>query len=103
MKTMSENPQAKRSFPRIKIGVSACLLGQEVQNFGGHKRDRFLVNSLSQLVDYGPVCPEIAIGLGITRPPIRLVGDEGAPKAVGTDDPTMDVTARLQSFAQDKV
>lgn len=100
---MSTNSQAKRSFPRVKIGVSSCLLGQEVRYNGGHKQDRFLVSSLSQFVDYVPVCPEVAIGLGIPRPPIRLVGDPDLPKAVGTDDATMDVTSRLQSFAHDKV
>jgi uncharacterized protein YbbK (DUF523 family)/uncharacterized protein YbgA (DUF1722 family) len=87
----------------VKIGFSSCLLGQEVRYNGGHKRDRFLVSSLSQFVDYIPVCPEVAVGLGIPRPPIRLVGDPDAPRAVGTDDPTMDVTARLQSFAQGRV
>jgi uncharacterized protein YbbK (DUF523 family) len=100
---MSTNSQAKRSFPRVKIGISSCLLGQEVRYNGGHKQDRFLVSSLSQFVDYVPVCPEVAIGLGIPRPPIRLVGDPDLPKAVGTDDSTTDVTSRLQSFAQDKV
>jgi len=100
---MSKNSQATRSFPRVKIGVSSCLLGQEVRYNGGHKQDRFLVSSLSRFVDYVPVCPEVAIGLGIPRPPIRLVGDPDRPKAVGTDDSTMDVTSRLQSFAQDTV
>jgi hypothetical protein len=102
-KTMSTNSQAKRGFPRVKIGVSSCLLGQEVRYNGGHKQDRFLVSSLSRFVDYVPVCPEVAIGLGIPRPPIRLVGAPDRPKAVCTDDPTMDVTNALQSFAQDKV
>jgi uncharacterized protein YbgA (DUF1722 family)/uncharacterized protein YbbK (DUF523 family) len=99
---MSKNSQAERSFPRVKIGVSSCLLGQEVRYNGGHKRDRFLISSLSQFVDYVPICPEVAIGLGVPRPPIRLVGDPDAPKAVGTDDHTIDVTARLQSFAREK-
>jgi len=100
---MTTDPLEKTSFPRVKIGVSSCLLGQEVRFDGGHKRDRFLVGSLSQFVDYVPVCPEVAIGLGIPRRPIRLVGDSERPKAVGTDDPTLDVTARLQAFARDTV
>ena len=102
---MTKDPIEKRNFPRVKIGVSSCLLGQEVRYNGGHKRDRFLVGSLSQFVDYVPVCPEVAIGLGIPRPPIRLVGDPDPdkPKAVGTDDPSMDVTSRLQSFARETV
>ena len=102
---MSKDGLEESNFPRVKIGVSSCLLGQEVRYNGGHKRDRFLVGSLSQFVDYVPVCPEVAIGLGIPRPPIRLVGDPDPdkPKAVGTDDPSMDVTSRLQSFARETV
>ena len=100
---MTKDPLEKTSFPRVKIGVSSCLLGQEVRFDGGHKRDRFLVGSLSQFVDYVPVCPEVAIGLGIPRPPIRLVGAPDLPRAVGTVDPTMDVTARLQAFARETI
>ncbi len=91
------------TFPRLKIGVSSCLLGQEVRFNGGHKRDTFVVSTLAGFVDYVPVCPEVAIGMGIPRPPIRLVGDPEQPRAVGSDDPTMDVTVRLQSFARSQV
>lgn len=90
-------------FPRVKLGVSSCLLGQEVRFDGGHKRDTFIVSSLSKFVDYMPICPEVAIGMGIPRRPIRLVGAPDRPKAVGTDDPTLDVTDRLQSFARSQV
>ena len=100
---MRLDSQKKRSFPRVRIGVSSCLLGEEVRFNGGHKRDRFLVGSLARFVDFVPVCPEVAIGLGVPRPPIRLVGDPDRPRAVGIDDSSMDVTGRLQSFAKDEV
>lgn len=69
---------------KIKLGVSACLLGQEVRFDGGHKRDRFITDILSQYVEYVPVCPEVEYGLGIPRETLRLVGDPASPRLVTT-------------------
>ncbi len=62
----------------IRIGISACLLGQEVRFDGGHKRSDFLVDVFGQFVQFVPVCPEVEIGLGVPRETLRLVrnGDE---------------------------
>ena len=35
----------------IRIGVSACLLGQKVRWDGGHKRDRFLTDTFGRFVE----------------------------------------------------
>ena len=58
---------------RIRIGISACLLGDEVRFDGGHKRDLFLIDILGPHVEWVRVCPEVEVGLGIPREPIRLV------------------------------
>lgn len=58
---------------RIRIGVSACLLGEEVRYNGGHKKDPFLTDLLGRYVEWVPVCPEVEIGLGTPRPAMRLV------------------------------
>lgn len=60
---------------KIKIGISSCLLGQEVRFDSGHKRERYITDVLSQYFDYRPYCPEVAIGLGVPRPTIRLQFD----------------------------
>ncbi|MGC2857147.1 YbgA family protein [Novispirillum sp. DQ9] len=57
----------------IKVGVSSCLLGQEVRFDSGHKRDRFVVDDLGRHVTFVPVCPEVGIGMSIPREAIRLV------------------------------
>jgi uncharacterized protein YbgA (DUF1722 family)/uncharacterized protein YbbK (DUF523 family) len=64
----------------IRIGISACLIGQEVRFDGGHKRSDFLVDIFGPFVEFVPVCPEIEIGLGVPRETLRLVrnGDETA-------------------------
>jgi uncharacterized protein YbgA (DUF1722 family)/uncharacterized protein YbbK (DUF523 family) len=58
--------------PKIRVGISACLLGQEVRYNGGHKRDAFLTDTFGRWVEWVPVCPEVELGMGTPRPPIRL-------------------------------
>src|SRR5436305_1535237 len=57
---------------KLRIGVSACLLGQEVRYNGGHKRDAFLTDTFGRYVEWVAVCPEVEVGMGTPRPPIRL-------------------------------
>ena len=60
---------------RVRLGISACLLGERVRYDGGHKRDAFLVDALANHVEWVPVCPEVELGLGVPRDAIRLVGE----------------------------
>ena len=83
---------------KLRVGVSACLLGQEVRYDGGHKRDRFLTDVLAPFVEWVPVCPELELGLGIPRPPIRLEGDPHAPRLVEPRS-GIDHTERMLRFA----
>jgi uncharacterized protein YbbK (DUF523 family)/uncharacterized protein YbgA (DUF1722 family) len=87
------------AFPRIRLGVSACLLGQPVRYDGGHKEHTFLTGILAGYVEFLPVCPEAGIGMGVPRPPIHLVGDRQRPHALGVEDASLDVTAALEAFA----
>jgi len=64
---------AEPTPPRVRLGISACLLGQEVRYNGGHKRDAFLADVLGPYVEWVEVCPEVEVGLGAPRPPMRLV------------------------------
>jgi uncharacterized protein YbgA (DUF1722 family)/uncharacterized protein YbbK (DUF523 family) len=62
----------------IRLGVSSCLLGNEVRFDGGHKRDRFVTDLLGSFVEWVPVCPEVEVGMGTPRPALRLLrqGDD---------------------------
>ncbi len=73
---------------RPRVGVSSCLLGQEVRFNGGHKRFRFLTDELDPYVDWVPYCPEVEIGLGTPREPIRLTLDGRLVNRSGTADHT---------------
>jgi uncharacterized protein YbgA (DUF1722 family)/uncharacterized protein YbbK (DUF523 family) len=86
----------------IRVGVSSCLLGQEVRFDGGHKRDTFLTTGLGPFVEWVPVCPEVEIGLGIPRDTLRLVGDEDAPRLV-VQRTGEDLTERMRRYAADKI
>ncbi len=87
-----------RSRPRV--AVSSCLLGEPVRYDGAHKRNASVIDLLSVYFDRVPVCPEVAIGMGVPRPPIRLVKLEEGIRARGVEDASHDVTRPLQAFAQ---
>ncbi|MDZ7815864.1 MAG: DUF523 and DUF1722 domain-containing protein [Planctomycetota bacterium] len=59
--------------PEVRLGISSCLLGIECRWNGVHKRDGFLVNTVSEFAEFVHCCPEYEIGLGIPREPLRLV------------------------------
>ncbi len=85
---------------RIRLGVSSCLLGNRVRYDGSHKCDPLIVETLGELFDFVPICPEVAIGMGVPRPPIRLQGQPAQLRAVGVDDPELDVTIALRDYAK---
>jgi uncharacterized protein YbbK (DUF523 family)/uncharacterized protein YbgA (DUF1722 family) len=62
----------------LRVGISACLLGERVRYDGGHARNAFLVDELGTRVEWVAVCPEVELGLGVPRPPIDLVRRNGA-------------------------
>lgn len=84
---------------KIKLGVSACLLGEQVRWNGGHARDRYLTDILGQYVEYVPVCPEVECGMGVPRETLRLVGDPDNPNLV-TSKTNIDHTNRMLDWAR---
>jgi uncharacterized protein YbgA (DUF1722 family)/uncharacterized protein YbbK (DUF523 family) len=87
---------------RIRLGISACLMGREVRYDGGHKLDRFLRDTLGEYVDYVPVCPEVECGFGIPREAFRLVGDPESPRLI-TSRTHQDHTERMKTWAGKRV
>ncbi|MCA1796161.1 MAG: YbgA family protein [Desulfuromonadaceae bacterium] len=88
---------------KIRLGISSCLLGQNVRFDGGHKMNRYLHDTLAPYVEYVPVCPEVEIGLPIPRPALRQV-DAGNDKVRLVFSKTgEDITARMQEWAQKRV
>jgi uncharacterized protein YbgA (DUF1722 family)/uncharacterized protein YbbK (DUF523 family) len=87
---------------KIKLGVSTCLLGENVRYDGGHKLDRFLTDTLGQYVEYVPVCPEVECGLPVPRESMHLEGDPESPRLV-TSRTKQDMTERMIQWALERV
>lgn len=87
----------------ILIGISSCLLGEKVRFDGNHKHDHYITDTLGQYFEFVPVCPEVAVGMGIPRPPIRLEGDPEHPRVVGVKDRNLDFTEQLTHFSREQV
>lgn len=91
-------------WPSIRIGISSCLLGEEVRHDGGHKRDPFLVQTLGPMVEWVPVCPEVDVGLGTPRETIRLVRDRDELDGVRLVSKSgIDLTKRMRRYARQRV
>ncbi|MCU0614643.1 MAG: DUF523 and DUF1722 domain-containing protein [Desulfobacterales bacterium] len=87
---------------KIKIGVSACLLGHKVRFDGGHKHDRFITDTLGQYVEFCAVCPEVEVGFPVPRESLRLVGDPKNPR-LKTTKTNVDHTDRMLNWARTRI
>jgi uncharacterized protein YbgA (DUF1722 family)/uncharacterized protein YbbK (DUF523 family) len=88
-----------RLVGKIRIGISTCLLGENVRYNGGNALDRFLRDTLGRYVEYVPVCPEVECGFGIPRETFRLMGDPKRPRLVTTKT-GVDHTERMEAWAR---
>ncbi len=85
---------------KILIGISSCLIGEKVRFDGGHKQNRYILDTLGHYFSFRPYCPEMAIGLGVPRETIRLIDDNGRVRAVSNKSADLDVTDALIESAQ---
>ena len=86
----------------IKLGISSCLLGEQVRYDGGHRLDRFVRDTLGQYVEYVQVCPEVECGFGSPREALRLVGDPDSPRLVTTRT-KKDYTERMLKYSRKRM
>lgn len=84
-------------FIKIPIGISSCLLGEQVRFDGGHKHDPYLTETLGPYFEYVPVCPEVGCGLSVPRESMRLVGTPEEHRLIGNKSNT-DYTERMQAY-----
>jgi len=84
---------------KIKIAVSSCLLGEAVRYDGTDKHIQILTEQLGNKYNLISLCPEMAIGMGVPRPPIHLVEMGESLQAVGVENPTNNVTKLLADYA----
>jgi len=95
-------PNDTPDAPPIRIGVSACLLGEPVRYDGGHKHDHYITDTLGRFFSFLPVCPEVECGMTIPREAMRLEGDPASPRLV-TRQSRIDKTGQMLDFCARKV
>lgn len=81
------------------VVISKCL-GFDSCRYNGDIVSAPFVQKLADHVHFFTVCPEVAIGLGTPRDPIRIVAREEGRRLI---QPTTgeDLTQRMESFGQD--
>ena len=87
---------------KIRIGISACLMGEKVRYDGGHKHDRYITDTLGKFFHFVPVCPEVECGLPVPREAMHLEGDPCSPRLV-TIRSGSDLTEKMQLYCSTKV
>jgi uncharacterized protein YbbK (DUF523 family) len=92
----------RRDDDRPAVGISACLLGEAVRYDGAHKRRDVLARDLARVFFWVPVCPEVELGLGVPREPIRLQRAPGGTRLV-SEDGRRDLTAAMSAYAAERL
>ncbi len=90
----------ERPTAPLPVAISECLLGTEVRYDGSGARSSCPHGALDSLFEFRGICPEVGIGMGVPREPIRLVGTTEAPRAVGVKRPEADFTAALTDYGE---
>lgn len=85
------------------VGISACLCGDLVRYDGRSKGQPELIEAIANQLQLYKICPEVAIGMGVPRPPMQLCNDSGSVQAVGVENPQHNVTQALQDYASELI
>jgi len=88
-------------MPMIKIGVSACLLGQKVRYDGKDKFVDLEKHFDPKVYQFIPICPEVEMGMSIPRPPIQIRIIDGATRLVQANDHSLDFTDQLNKWFEE--
>lgn len=88
---------------RPVLGVSGCLLGQNVRFDAGHKKNHYILHELSSHMDFVSMCPELESGFGSPRPAMQLRAQDKEIRLVYSKHPETDVTDKLRSYSFNKL
>ena len=81
------------------IGIGSCLAGNAVRYDGQTKSPNQHIRDLAQSFALRAFCPEMGIGLGVPRPPIRLVGEEDNVRILEVSTNSHDYTEQIACYA----
>ncbi len=83
---------------RPVIVLSHCLADRACR-YNGQALNDPIVGMLDGFVTFKPVCPEVAIGLGVPRQPIQMVDSDDGPRLVQPAT-GLDVTEKMHAFSK---
>jgi uncharacterized protein YbgA (DUF1722 family)/uncharacterized protein YbbK (DUF523 family) len=87
-----------RDFPKPIVVVSKCITFEPVRWDGRIIASEF-VEKLKPYVKFVPVCPEVEIGLGVPRDPVRIVLVNGEQRLLQPST-GLDFSEKMKSFAE---
>ena len=85
---------------KIKIAVSSCLLGEAVRYDGTDKCIKYITEQLALDYNLISLCPEMAVGMGVPRPPIHLRDKGNNIQVVGVSEPENNFTKVLAEYGK---
>ena len=85
---------------KIKIAVSSCLLGEAVRYDGTDKHIKYITEQLALDYNLISLCPEMAIGMSVPRPPIHLVDKDNSIQVIGISEPENNFTKALDEYGK---
>ncbi len=102
MSPVDSSPTKSPEKNVLRLGISSCLLGEEVRYDGGHRRDDLTLSTIGRYVQWVPVCPEVELGLGVPRETLRLEGMSEDPKLVFSGS-RIDITDDMREWSAERV
>jgi uncharacterized protein YbgA (DUF1722 family)/uncharacterized protein YbbK (DUF523 family) len=90
-------------FGKPVIGIGACLVGQKVRYNGVAKRKNRHIQDIAAQSTLNAFCPEMAIGLGVPRETVRLVGTLGQTRLKDSATQSLDYTDPMRANAEEVV
>jgi len=84
----------------MMLGISSCLVGANVRHDGKNKYNPYIVETLGQHIEFLTLCPEVAIDMGIPRPPIHLIESNKEIRAVGVEEGGIEVSDKLLEYGK---
>ena len=88
-----------RDFTEPHVVVSRCIEFEPVR-YNGQMMTSDLVRRLRPLVKFIPVCPEVEVGLGVPREPVRIVKSGNALRLIQPAT-GYDLTEKMNHFSRE--
>jgi uncharacterized protein YbgA (DUF1722 family)/uncharacterized protein YbbK (DUF523 family) len=86
------------AYPRPRVVISRCI-DFDACRYNGQVISTSLRGELEPHVDFLPICPELEIGLGVPRDPVRLVRRNGEARMVQPST-GRDLTRAMGAFSK---